>query len=159
VPSPEGCARGAREAPGEAAAKPGAPGGRAEAPRNVQGVWSASAHVIRPLLAATTSRFSPAGLPIGGVRSHGAPNWRRVPACFTNETLGKPPCSWPAHQPGSCVQAETNEAGRMTPAPSVDEHPRYRRFLSVRYRIPIFYDRVAKTCRIIHAYCSMIMRP
>ena len=28
----------------------------------------------------------------------------------------------------------------MTPAPSVDQHPRYRRFLSVCYRIPkVFY--------------------
>jgi hypothetical protein len=61
---------------------------------------------------------------------------RRVPACFPNETLGRPPCSWPAHQPGSDVQADTNEAGGMTPAPSVDEPPRYRRFLSVRYWTP-----------------------
>ena len=62
---------------------------------------------------------------------------RRVPACFTHETLGRPPCSWPAHQPGSCVQADTNEAGGMTPALSGDEPPRYRRFLSVRYRTPV----------------------
>jgi hypothetical protein len=138
VPSPEGSKRGAHDTPGEVAAKPGAAGGRAEAPHDVQGVCSASAPVIRPILAATTSRFSQEGLPIGGVSSHGAPNGEKGAGVLPEETLGNPPCSWPAHQPGSGVQADTSEAGGMSPAPSVDELPRYRRFLSVRYRTPTF---------------------
>ena len=82
------------------------------------------------------SRVAPAGVPPEGVRSHGAPNGEQEAGVLPEETLGTPPCSWPAHQPGSGVQADTSAAGGMTPAPAVDEPPRYRRFLSVRYRTP-----------------------
>jgi hypothetical protein len=50
------------------------------------------------------------------------------------------------------MQADTNEAGGMTPAPSGDEPPRYRRFLSVRYRTPkmeIQYVNLSRKCLFI----------
>ena len=72
------------------------------------------------------------------MRSHGAKNVAKGDGLLHDTTLAKQPRARPTqHAHGSCMQADTREAGGMTTAPSVDDHQASRRFLSGHFRTPM----------------------